>query len=120
MLEKRLPVIMTPGVVNILSNAAGPIALDEAELDAVRRSVESGLPVVPWPYLTVGDRVVVETGVMAGVEGLLVRVKDSVRIVVSVELLQRSLALELDRAGVRPVDRVNECIASEHWNRAAM
>lgn len=99
----RLPVLTIPGVVHIIGNSTGPIPVDEEELNAIRRSVESSLCVMPWPFLAVGDRVVVEDGALAGIEGILVRLKDSLRIVVSVNLLQRSVAVELDRKCVMPV-----------------
>ena len=99
----RLPILMIPGVVHVLGNSAGPIPIDEEELQAIRRTVESGLLVMPWPYLNVGDEVVVEEGVLSGLQGILARVKDSVRVVVSLTLLQRSVAVELDRDCVRPV-----------------
>jgi transcription antitermination factor NusG len=99
----RLPVLMMPGVVRILGSSAGPIPVDHEELQAVRRSIESGLPLMPWPYLAVGDRVVVEDGALAGLEGVLVRLKNRLRIVVSVNLLQRSVAAEINRSRVRPV-----------------
>lgn len=99
----RLPVLMVPGVVHILGSSAGPIAINEEELTAIRRSVESGLPIMPWPFLAVGDRVVVHNGALAGLEGILVRLRDNLRIVVSVNLLQRSVALELDRSWISPV-----------------
>jgi len=101
----RLPVLMMPGVVHILGNSAGPIAVDEEELQAIRRSVDSGRIVMPWPYLAVGDSVVVEDGALAGLQGILIRTKDSSRIVLSLTLMQRSVAVELDRDGVRPVQR---------------
>ena len=72
----RLPILMIPGVVHVLGNSAGPIPVDEGELQAIRRTVESGLLVMPWPYLNVGDQVVVEEGALAGLQGILVRVKD--------------------------------------------
>ena len=99
----RLPILKLPGVVHILGNSSGPIPVDDAELQDIRRSVESGLPVTPWPFLTTGDSVVVEDGALSGLQGILLRVKDSCRIVVSLMLLQRSVAVELDRASIRPV-----------------
>ncbi len=98
----RLPILMIPGVVHVLGNSAGPVPVDEGELQAIRRTVESGLLVMPWPYLTLGDQVVVEEGALAGLQGILVRVKDRNRVVVSLTLLQRSVAVELDRESMRP------------------
>ena len=64
--------------------------------------VSSGLLVMPWPYLEVGQPVLIERGPLAGLEGILERVKNGLRIVVSVTLLQRAVAAEIDRAWVRP------------------
>lgn len=101
--NRRLPILTIPGVVNIVSTGAWPEPVDEAELDQVRRFVSSGLPVGPWPFLQVGDRVLIERGALAGLEGILVQTKTQCRVVVSVGLLQRSVAVEIDRACVRPV-----------------
>jgi transcription antitermination factor NusG len=98
----RLPVLKMPGVVNILGNSAGPMAVDDEELHAIRRTVESGHTLIPWPYLAAGDSVIVEGGALAGLEGIFVRAKDICRVVVSLNLLQRSIAVELDRESVRP------------------
>ena len=100
---KRLPVLMLPGVVHVVGNSSGPIPVDEAELDAVRRFVESGLSVTPWPYLREGEMVTVQYGPLAGLQGIVLRVKDSCRLVASLTLLQRSVAVELDRDSVKPV-----------------
>jgi hypothetical protein len=64
--------------------------------------VASKLPLAPWPYLKAGDRVKVEHGAMRGIEGTLLRTKDALRLVISVELLQRSIAVEVDRDAVVP------------------
>ena len=101
--SNRLPVLMMPGVVQVVGNTLGPIPVDEAELNVIRRSCESGSCVIPWPYLTVGAEVEVEDGILSGLRGILVRVKDSLRVVVSLSLLQRSVAVELDRECVRLV-----------------
>jgi transcription antitermination factor NusG len=100
---KRLPVLMLPGVVHIIGDSRGPISVDETELNAVRRFVESALPLAPWPYLAEGEAVRVEHGALSGLEGIVLRVKDRVRLVISLTLLQRSIAVELDRECVRPV-----------------
>jgi transcription antitermination factor NusG len=99
---RRLPVLSTPGVVNILGNSSGPVAVDETELDSVRRLVAGGRPVTQWPCLRAGDRVVVDNGPFAGAEGWLLREKDEFRLVVCLTLLQRAVSVELDREAVRP------------------
>jgi transcription antitermination factor NusG len=67
--------------------------------------IASGLPVGPWPYLRVGERVRIEAGPLRGLEGILTQVKDVWRVVVSVELLQRSVAAEVDRDVLAVVNR---------------
>lgn len=110
--ERRAPVLVIPGVVHVVGTAAGPLPVDNAELAAVRRFVESALPVMPWPYLNAGDTVVVERGALTGMQGILLRVKDSCRLVVSLSLLQRSVAVELDRDWVRPAASQTELMGA--------
>jgi transcriptional antiterminator NusG len=80
-----------------------PTPISDAEIDALRRVVESGAAAEPHEYLSVGQRVRIREGSLAGVEGILLQVKSSWRIVISVELLRRSVSVELDRAAVRPI-----------------
>lgn len=65
--------------------------------------IQSGIPLVACPFLQVGQKVIIERGPLAGVEGLLTEFKRQFRIVVSIMLLQRSVAAELDADWVRPV-----------------
>ena len=99
----RLPVLITPGVRMIVAFGKTPTPVDDAEIEALRRVVASGAAQPHHQYLTVGERVRVREGSLAGVEGILVDVKNSWRIVLSVELLQRSVSVELDRAAIEPV-----------------
>jgi transcription antitermination factor NusG len=100
----RLPILTTPGVVSIVgSNATGPAAVPEAEIEAIRKLLQSKLPIGPWPFLSAGQHVVVERGPLSGVEGIVVQIKNGFRLVVSVSLLQRSVYAEIDRDWVRPV-----------------
>jgi transcription antitermination factor NusG len=101
--HRRLPILTTPGVVHVVPPGRLPEAVDEAELNSVRLAAASGLPMGPYPFLQVGQRVVIRKGSMTGLEGVLVRVKESFRLVVSVTLLQRSVAVEIDRDWIRPL-----------------
>jgi transcriptional antiterminator NusG len=65
--------------------------------------VESGLPVTPFPYLQVGQAVLIERGPLTGVEGILLEIKGKMRLVVSVNLLQRSVSAQIDRNWIRPI-----------------
>ena len=101
--EKRLPVLTTPGVRRIMGIGKVPIPVPDGEIDAVRVIVASGLAAQPWPFVRVGDRVRIKSGALDGVEGLLIASKKHHRLVVSVELLQRSVAVDIDQAWVDAV-----------------
>jgi len=99
----RLPVLTIPGAVGLVGFGKGPSSIPEREIEAVRRMVESGLLVAPWPFLSVGQSVLIERGPLTGVEGILQEVKKQFRLVVSIHLLQRSVAVEIDRTWIRPL-----------------
>ena len=102
-LSDRIQVLDTPGVAKIVGFGGAPVALEDSEIAAIQRMVGSKLPLAPWPYLKAGDRVRVEHGPMRGLEGTLLRTKDALRLVIGVELLQRSIAVEVDREAVVPI-----------------
>jgi transcription antitermination factor NusG len=95
-LDRQLQIITTPGVYMILAVAGRAAVIPEEEISAVQRMVASALPVEPYPFLKCGDRVRVTSGALEGIEGILVRKKNSVRLVLSVELLMKSVAVEVD------------------------
>jgi len=99
---QRLPIVTTPGVVSIIGLGKEPEAIPEEEIEAVQAVLRSGLAVGPWPYLREGERVRIVKGALDGLEGVLVKKKSQWRIVVSINLLQRSVAAEVDRDWVRP------------------
>jgi len=101
--ERRLQVVTTPGIVSILSVNGEPAVIPESEIEAVRKAIEWGNRVEPHPFLRTGDRVRVIAGPLQGVEGILVRKKNLYRLVLSVELLERSAAVEVDVASVERV-----------------
>ena len=94
--QNRLPILTTPGVFQIVGCQGSPIAVDEAEIAAIQTLVASGLQNQPWPFLAVGDRVRIESGPLRDLEGILVKFKGEHRLVLSVTLLQRSVAVEID------------------------
>ena len=101
--DQRLPIISTPGVVHVVGIGKRPVAIDNQEMEAISTIVRAGGPAMPWPFLQVGERVLVERGPLAGLEGILVSLKSSCRIVVTISLLQRSIAVEIEREWVRPL-----------------
>ena len=98
----RLPILMTPGVIQIVGVGKSPIPVDDADIVAIQTAVRSGLPRQPWPFLQMGQRVRVESGPLTGVEGILIGFKGHHRLVLSVTLLQRSVAVEVDDVWVSP------------------
>jgi len=102
-LNKRGPVLMTPSVQQIVGVGRTPIAVEEGEMESIRLALSSGLPSQPWPYMHVGERVRVNYGSLVNLEGILVNFKGSNRVVLSVTLLQRSVAMEIDLAWLSPV-----------------
>ena len=102
-LSQRVTVLTTQGVVQILGNQDGPVPVPEAEVEAVRRLVESTLPYDPHPYLTEGMQVEVIRGPLAGVRGLLLRKGARARMVIGVSLIHQGASVELDAFDVAPV-----------------
>ena len=94
--QKRLPILMTPGVRLIAGVGKVPLPVNDQEMAALLRIVESGLQAEPWPFLEVGQRVRIEQGALQGVEGILMAIRKPHRLIVSISLLQRSVAVELD------------------------
>jgi transcription antitermination factor NusG len=101
--QRRLPILTTPGIVHVLGPGNVPEPVKLSEIRSIRMVAESGQPVQPWPFLPEGHKVRIEAGPLSGTEGTLLRVKNQLRLVVSVTLLQRSMAVELDQELVRPI-----------------
>jgi transcription termination/antitermination protein NusG len=97
-LRDRLRVQQVPGVARLVGFHGELAALPEEEIEALRASLASGLPAEPHPYLTEGERVRVRSGPLAGLQGILVKKKNKTRFVVSVELIHRAMAVEMDQA----------------------
>jgi len=105
----RLPVLITPGVITVVRSGRTPIPVENSELEAVQKMVSTGLRVEPCPYLEVGQLVRIEDGALRGIEGILTSFKGAQRIVVSISLLRRSVALEIDRSVVSPIQPRKAC-----------
>jgi transcription antitermination factor NusG len=99
---KRLPVLITPGVQTIVGYGPAPTPVQDEEIEALQKTVSAGIPAAPYPYLAEGQRVEIREGSLAGIRGILLHYKNTWRIVLSVTLLHRSVAVEIDRALVKP------------------
>jgi transcriptional antiterminator NusG len=101
--EQRLKVLSSPGVHGIVGFGGKPCPVSEDEIAAVKAMVDSNKPVMPWPFVRVGQRVRVCDGSLSGLEGTLIREKADYKIVVNVQLLNRAVAVELDRDRVESI-----------------
>ena len=99
----QFPVLSTPGIIGLVGIGKKPIAIPDHEILRVRALIESAWPITPWPFLQTGEWVLIERGPLAGIEGILTEFKKGFRIVVSISLLQRSVAAEVDADCVRPL-----------------
>lgn len=106
-MQRRLPVLMIPGVLRLVGMGKLPVPVGDQEIAALQAVVRSGVAAEPWPHWTAGEPIRIDRGPLRGVEGTLVEVKGFERLVVSVSLLHRSVAVEIDR------DWVDRTLASE-------
>jgi len=99
--RSRGSVLSTPGVMSIVGSSQEPWPLPDFEIEALRASMQTRR-VEPHPYLKVGERVRVKVGVMAGVEGILIRKKNEFRVVLSLDAIMQSVAVEVDLNDLEP------------------
>ena len=102
-LQHRLRILQIPGAVRLVSFNGQPAPLPEEEIESLRQRLSGVRGVEPHPYLRVGRRVRVRSGPLAGMEGIIRRKKDRCRIVFSIDLIMRSVAVEIDEADVEPI-----------------
>jgi len=95
--NRRLPVLTVPGVFSVVEFGGRPAAVAEDEIAVLKRVIEARIARQPWPDLPVGGKVRIAAGPLQGIEGVVVTHKNTSRLIVSVGLLQRSVAVELDR-----------------------
>lgn len=108
---RRLGILTTPGVHMILSRGDEAAAIPEEEIQAIRRVLEGKFVAEPHPYLNCGDRVRIRRGPLEGIEGILVRWKNIFRLILSVEMLARSVSVELDAVDVDAVQPLSSSSA---------
>jgi transcription antitermination factor NusG len=104
-LDHPLQILSTPGVFTVVGWAGHPAAIPESQIESLRQMTEGSTRLEPHPYPVCGDRVRVRSGTLQGLEGILVRRKNISRLVVSLEMLGRSAAVEIDASYLEMVDR---------------
>jgi transcription antitermination factor NusG len=103
--DQRLAILKASGSVQILGCGGGIESIPKEQIDAVYRMLKSKVHCFPYPFLKEGDAVRVKRGALRGLEGLLVRVKNQTRLVISVSLLSQSVAAEVDARDVEPINK---------------
>jgi len=98
----RLRVLEVSSIISIVGFGGKPCPIPDHEIASIQAVVGSGLPVSPWPLLRIGQRVRIGQGALQGLEGVLAREKSSYRVIVNVELLNRAVAVEIERDLVHP------------------
>jgi transcription antitermination factor NusG len=116
-LDRKLDVVKTPGVFWLVENGGHACSVPESDIDAIRKITASSAHAEPHPYLKCGTLVRVRSGALSGVQGILTRVKNRYRVVLSVDLLQKAVAVEVEASNVEPLDRSAE---SASHRRAAV
>jgi transcription antitermination factor NusG len=101
--EIRWTIVATPGVIRIVGTQKGIALIDDQEIEAIQLVVKSGLKVEPCTYARIGDRVRIAKGPLAGMQGVVTRFKNQQRFVVSVDLIQSSVSVEVDGCDMIPL-----------------
>jgi transcription antitermination factor NusG len=102
-LMSRLPIVKTNGVLHIVGIGRNPVPVEESEISAIQQLIKAGVPAQPWSFLRIGQDICIERGPLVGLKGKIVSLGPRHRLVVSVSLLQRSVAAEIDSAWVSPL-----------------
>jgi transcription antitermination factor NusG len=106
-LSERSKVLTVPGVIRMLSFNGTPAPIDDSEIEAVSLCMERGAILEPYPFLGIGDRVRVRSGLLEGLEGLVSRCKNERRLIVPISLINQSVAVEIDVQLLEPLDTQN-------------
>jgi len=101
-LRNRLQVLQIPGVASFVQFQGVPAALPDDEIEALRKGLASGLRLEPHPHVTIGRRVRVMQGPLAGLEGIIRRARGGMRVVLSLDLIQRSVAVDINVTDLAP------------------
>jgi transcription antitermination factor NusG len=111
-LTKRLPIMTTPGVIGMVGAGRTPIPVDDNEITSLKKAVEAGVGLSPHHFWQSGEIGRISSGPLAGVEGVVIKSKQSIRLILCVTLLQRAVLLEIDASCVAVVTSVSAAAAS--------
>jgi len=115
-LDAQIPwsIVSTPGVIRIVGTRKEIALIDDQEIEAIRIVANSGKKVEPCPYAGIGDRVRITSGTLAGVEGMVTGYKNQQRLVLSVDLIQSSIAVEVDGCNMTLVSKAPSTASPEN------
>jgi transcription antitermination factor NusG len=100
---RRLPLLTIPGVLNFVSMGRTPVPIEDAEIASVQAAIRSDLVTEPCSFVDGGQRVRLERGPLAGTEGVLIEAAERHQVVVSLTILRRSIAVNIERRWVEPL-----------------
>lgn len=103
--HNRRQLVMTPGVIQIVGNGKSPLPVANSEIERLQIAVASDVDKQPWPYLQAGERVRGDRGSLRGMEGILINIKGTHRVVLSISILQRSVAVEVDLSWITAIEK---------------
>ena len=98
--HQLVPILSTPGVFTVVSNGSQPAPVSDLEIERIRRILATGSTICPWPYLSAQREVCVTSGALRGIHGVIVDERNPTWLVMSIHLLQRSVALKIERSQI--------------------
>ncbi len=116
----RRPLVMTPGVIQIVGNGKTPLPVADDEIEKIQLAVACEAPRQPWPFIEAGERVRVNYGGLRGLEGILINFKSSHRVVLSISLLQRSVAIEVELAWLTAIGKEKRQASTKEFAEKAV
>ena len=119
-LRDKLRVLQVPGLAQLVSFQGNPAVLPDAEIETLRNALAAGLTAQPYQYLTVGSQVEICRGPFQGLRGILLRHQGQFRVVLSVEMIMRSIVVEIEATDVMTVDRKDSRAVLAGSERAAV
>jgi transcriptional antiterminator RfaH len=117
--REKVHILQTPGVRKVVGWGVTPVPVEDVEMQALQAVMRAGLPAAPCPFLRTGQSIRLDSGPLSGLSGLLLQSRGRSRLVVSVTLLQRSVAVEVEQAWISPANR-SQAMAAGSANRNAM
>jgi transcription antitermination factor NusG len=112
------PLMRLPGVLSTVGNAAGPVAIEDSEMEMLQRVIECKA-IEPHPYITTGDKVRVKAGPLEGIVGVVLRKANGFRFIVTLDLIGKSVALDIERSALELIAPTNACLSGERSAGAA-